>query len=82
MKRLLPSHYWEPRGLLLLALFLLLTPAQARKAHSEAAPIPAKQAQAFALGFALQSAAARTRLFLDNVKGLRDISDDEEGAAE
>lgn len=82
MRQLLPPQYWGPGGLLFLSLFLLLTPAQARKDHSGVAPIPAKQVQAFALGFALQSAAARTRMFLDDVKGLRDIRDEDEGAAE
>ena len=66
----------------LLLLLMLPMPAHARKAHSEPARVPTAQTQAFGLGFALQSAAARTRVFLDAVKGLRDVADDDEGAAQ
>jgi len=67
---------------LLFVLSLTLPPAQARKAQEDAGRVPATQAQAFQIGFALQSADARARQFLQAVKGLRDIRDDEEGAAE
>lgn len=71
----------RPAAAGLLALLILPMPVQARRAHGQPERVPTAQAQAFGLGFALQGAAARTRLFLDAVKGLRDIADDDEGAA-
>lgn len=80
--RVFLPHYWGPGGLLLFASLALTVPAHARKSRPDAGRVPTTQAQAFGLGFALQSAAAHTRLYLESVKGLRAISDDEEGAAE
>lgn len=80
--RFIPPHHWGPGGLLLLALLALASPAHARRSHGDSGRVPAAQAQAFGLGFALQTAAVRARLFLQSVKGLRDVSDDDEGDAE
>lgn len=75
------SSHWTTGGLLLV--WALAPPVHARRAHHASEDrVPTAQAQAFALGFSIQSAAARTRQFLDAVKSLRDVADDEEGAAE
>lgn len=75
----LPQN-WGPRGALLLLLVLAL-PAQAAK-KAETPSIPAAQAQAFQLGFALQTPAAQAQLFLQAVKGLKNITDDVQGTSE